>query len=154
MSKVMYIMRGLPGAGKSTLAQRLVAHESKSHKVVVSADDYFTMPDGAYHFDPARLGAAHGQCQQRAEGACKDGVVVVVDNTNTTRWEMEPYLALARKYEYEVQVVTVETTLSSEDLAARSLHGITAERIQQMRAGWEANWKDGNPIPPWERAPA
>lgn len=154
MSKVMYIMRGLPGSGKTTLARALASNVLGRYKVIVSADDYFVTPDGEYHFDPAKLGAAHGQCQQRAKGACMDGVVVVVDNTNTTRWEMEPYLVLARQYGYNVQVVTVETTLSSEDLAARSTHGITAERIQQMRAGWEANWKDGNPIPPWERVPA
>lgn len=147
----MFIMRGLPGSGKSTLA-RMMATGLSSHKhvVVVSADDYF-MRDGVYEFDPTKIALAHGQCQQRAKGACADGVTVIVDNTNTQRWEMEPYIALARTYGYDLQVITVETSLSASDLAWRCSHGVPVETIQRMRDNWESNWQAGNPLPPWER---
>jgi hypothetical protein len=55
------VCRGLPGAGKSTYVATL-----SPGAVVCSADSYFVGPDGAYRFDPAKLGQAHEACWTQA----------------------------------------------------------------------------------------
>ena len=49
-SKVMFIMRGLPGSGKSTIV-KLIAEKYKTNVVVCSADDHFLQEDGSYLYD-------------------------------------------------------------------------------------------------------
>jgi len=46
------LLRGLPGTGKSTLAQRLALEHGFIH---LEADHHFVV-DGVYRFDPARVG--------------------------------------------------------------------------------------------------
>ena len=51
-SRVMFIMRGLPGSGKSTIV-RLIREKYQpiTDVVVCSADDYFLQEDGSYNYD-------------------------------------------------------------------------------------------------------
>ncbi len=48
-SKVMMIMRGLPGSGKSTVVKAIL-HKYKKGAVACSADDHFLQEDGSYAF--------------------------------------------------------------------------------------------------------
>jgi predicted kinase len=101
--KVFYILRGLPGSGKSTLAKSLVAaHVEQGNvstgTVILSADDYFTRPNGEYRFDPTKLQQAHAHCLQRAKNAFLPAyryTCIVLDNTNTQLWEMKRYVEAA-----------------------------------------------------------
>lgn len=87
--KQLIIMRGLPGSGKSTLAKTFGG-------VICSADQYFTDFFGRYKFDASKLTEAHEACFRKAEKAMSKGVKkLIVDNTNTRKWEFEPYLAIA-----------------------------------------------------------
>ena len=47
-TKTILIVRGLPGAGKSTLALKLVGGNKLQ---MVENDDYWIMPNGEYHYD-------------------------------------------------------------------------------------------------------
>ena len=95
----MYITRGISGSGKSTLAKTLAPKEN-----IFSTDDFF-MVDGEYRFDPKKLGEYHKKNQQRVEEALKKGISpIVVDNTNTQGWEIKPYVELADKYGYGVEL--------------------------------------------------
>lgn len=99
--KVLYIMRGAPGSGKSHLAHRIIAARSEAagaspetkgtvlqEGVVLSTDDYFIAPSGEYVFDRTLLGRAHEWNRQRCEEAMLIGLgTVVIDNTNSMRWE-------------------------------------------------------------------
>ena len=52
-SRVMFVMRGLPGSGKSTIV-RLIQDKYQHDQegvVVCSADDHFLQEDGTYHFE-------------------------------------------------------------------------------------------------------
>ena len=139
------LVRGLPGAGKTTEANKL------NRPVCVAADDWF-MVDGEYKFDPKGLPDAHGWCLDQATQGLQAGLPVVVHNTFTQRWEMEPYLAAAAAAGLTVDVVSVfDGGCSDEELAERNTHGVPLASIQAMRERWEENWQDGNPTPPWQR---
>lgn len=97
--KILYILRGPSGTGKSTLAKTLGV------KQVFSADDYFMQGDN-YVFNPDKLGIAHGNCKSLTLKAMYHGVSpIAVDNTFTTKKEIKPYVELANRYDYKVEFV-------------------------------------------------
>lgn len=142
----LFLVRGLPGSGKTTLSIHL-------NGVAFSADDYFINDIGKYVFDPRFLADAHAFCQKNVEQAIADGIEkVIVNNTMSARWEMEPYLRLAEKWNVTLTVIDLfDGGLTDEQLFQRNVHQVPLETIKQMRRRWETNWKDGNPTPPWER---
>lgn len=135
----LVIMRGVSGSGKSTKAQEIIkAFGGKS--VCCSADHYFINKQGKYVFNPKKLGAAHGQCKARAKEAMGRGVpLVVLDNTNTQRWEFQPYIDMADEYGYEVEIIRVGDfdPASLELYAKRNSHGVPLEAIKRMASRWE-----------------
>ena len=83
--KNLYIVRGLPGSGKSTFAKTLVGHDF----LVCEADKYF-MVNGEYKFDVTKLKEAHESCRNMVETYMKDSMVndqfyqeIAVSNTFT-----------------------------------------------------------------------
>jgi len=72
------LIRGLPGAGKSTYAQ---THFSKS--LHFEADQFFELNNGEYKFDPALISCAHDWCYSNTVKALRWGYDVVVTNTFT-----------------------------------------------------------------------
>ena len=137
-SRVMVIMRGLPGSGKSTVV-RLIQHVYFK-AVVCSADDYFLNPQGSYIFDQGKIKAAHEACQAKALQACESGVSpVVIDNTCVRRWEMVHYAKLADAHRYVVIVLEPQTPWKHDpaELAKRNKHGVTEEILAQKLASFE-----------------
>tara|TARA_Y100000034_G_scaffold99818_1_gene122831 strand:- start:2886 stop:3155 length:270 start_codon:yes stop_codon:yes gene_type:complete len=76
---------------------------------------------------------------------------VVVHNTFSTRWEMEPYLRMAGGTTVVSVLDLFDGGCTDEELFKRNSHGVPLETITAMRARWEHDWKVGNPLPPWER---
>ncbi|XP_054681700.1 NEDD4-binding protein 2-like 2 isoform X2 [Grus americana] len=99
--KLLVILRGLPGSGKSTLS-RILLGESRDG-IIFSTDDYFRQQDG-YTYSAAQLGDAHDWNQKRAKQAMEQGKSpVIIDNTNTQAWEMKPYVEVALEKGYRVE---------------------------------------------------
>ena len=148
---ILFIARGLPGSGKSTFGLSLHFRSGFSPDVV-SADDYFVDGTGVYRFDPSQLGAAHAWCQSQVKGSLSRRETVVVANTFTQRWEMEPYLRMAEEHGARVIVVDCfDAGMSDEELAAKNVHGVPLAGITAMRARLEHDWRSGDPRAPWER---
>lgn len=100
--KVLVIMRGVSGSGKSTVASRI---SKERGGVVFSTDDFFEK-DGVYEFDPKMLSSNHAKNQNRAEEAMASGASpIIIDNTNTAAWEMKPYVQAAKRHGYEIEIV-------------------------------------------------
>lgn len=130
MEKTLYIVRGIPGSGKSTFAKTLGGTHFET--------DEFFMVDGEYKFDPTKLKEAHRWCQDSVNTAMilnhTAGLnnVIVVSNTFTQEWEMEPYFQMADTYEYKVFSVIVENRHGGINT-----HGVPEDKLQAMRDRFE-----------------
>jgi len=124
--KVITIIRGVSGSGKSTFA-RLLDHDESA--TIICADDHMTNGDGEYEFDPAKLTSAHKQCFNDAKDACQARVShIIVANTNTAYWQFRPYLKLAEEFGYSTFVVTMEKYHTSDNI-----HDVPADILEQQK---------------------
>jgi len=122
MNKVLIIVRGIPGSGKTSFASLL-------GKAICCADDYY-VHDGEYKWVAEDIGKAHGWSQRKCRRFMKAQVeTVVVANTNTTEREMQPYMDLARQFGYMVYTVIVENRHGSV-----SVHGVPEATLDKMKA--------------------
>lgn len=130
MEKTLYIVRGIPGSGKSTFAKTLGGTHFET--------DEFFMVDGEYKFDPTKLKEAHRWCQDSVNTAMilnhTAGLnnVIVVSNTFTQEWEMESYFQMADTYGYKVFSVIVENRHGGINT-----HGVPEDKLQVMRDRFE-----------------
>ena len=128
--KTLYIVRGVPGSGKSTFAKSIGG-------IHIEADQFF-MENGKYNFDITKIKLAHKYCKNQTEAWMKtDGVQVnndkiVVSNTFTQEWEMEPYFELAEKYGYRVFSLIVENRHDG-----KNIHDVPEDKLEQMKNRFE-----------------
>ncbi|MDY0226122.1 MAG: AAA family ATPase [Desulfomicrobium apsheronum] len=124
MNRILYILRGLPGSGKSTLAQKLVREE------FLRETDMFFMINGKYNFDHTKIKNAHLWCQSEIEKLMIQGYECAVSNTFIKKWEYQPYLKMAKKYNYKTQIIECHGQWENT-------HGVTFEKLQIMKNNWE-----------------
>lgn len=143
--KVLVIMRGIPGCGKSYLAKRVlectIGFNSDYHLHILSTDDYFCQ-NGTYRFDPNKLSDAHGWNHNRTFQALSRGYSpVIIDNTNTQMWEMKPYAMMATDYGYIIEILEPDThwCFHDKELVKRNTHGVSKAKIQEMLVRYEKN---------------
>jgi predicted kinase len=122
MEKILYIVRGIPGSGKSTFAKTLGGQNYE-------ADMFFINENGEYNFDFTKIKDAHQWCQ----GMVKTDMIleypkIVVSNTSTQEWELEPYFELAKEYGYTVFSVVVENRHGGTNE-----HNVPEDKIELMR---------------------
>ena len=98
--RILIIARGPSGSGKSHMVKEL---SQKLNAPVFSSDDFF-MQNNQYNFDVQRLSEAHEWNQKRTENAMQNEVpVIIVDNTNSKKWEMRVYTEAAIRHGYIVE---------------------------------------------------
>lgn len=145
MTKICFVLRGLPGTGKSMLAEILrdTLHPTWVRAGAIFSTDDFFMVDGEYQFDPTKLGEYHANNLENATQFMRghqnaEKAICVIDNTNTQHWEYEGYVEAAKEYGFMVQVITVDW--KAEDIplyAERNSHGVPEEAIRRMADRWE-----------------
>ena len=122
----LYLLRGLPGAGKSTIGKNLKT-------VNFEADQYFLDENSNYNFDVTKLKDAHKWCQDRVKNCMVEGLKnISVSNTFTQEWEMEAYYNLAREYGYIVFSIVVENRHNG-----KNLHNVPTETLEKMKNRFE-----------------
>lgn len=125
--KELFLLRGLPGAGKTTLAKSIGG-------VHYEADMFFINPiTGVYEFVPSNIKHAHEWCKVNVRHEMtNDTEKIVISNTFTQEWEMQPYYDLAEKYGYRVFSIVVENRHSGSNS-----HGVPEEKLVQMKNRFE-----------------
>lgn len=145
--KKLILLRALPGAGKSTLAQKIYKESNTLHpidQVIFSTDNEhmkFIGDKWEYVFQPDKLFYFHKKNQANALNAMGLGKdFVIVDNTNTTFEEMKPYIIGAFIFGYDVEMVEPETAwrYDIEELTKRNAHGVPIEAIRKMKQRFQA----------------
>ena len=91
MTGNLILVRGCPGSGKSTFAQKEYV-EPFGYKLI-EADMYF-IKDGVYMYDKSKISDAHKWCFNETIKALTNGENVIVANTFTKQWEIDDYLKL------------------------------------------------------------
>ena len=140
--KKIVIMRGLPGSGKSHYVKNNYADA-----VVCSADSVFerlALKEGKTYeevFQPWMLSKAHAEClHEFIIALAANEPVIIVDNTNTTKWEYRNYIAIATHLvDYEVEIIEVPCPdkAALEKFHARNSHGVPWESMEMMFSRWE-----------------
>ena len=137
----LILIRGVSGAGKSTIGKLFESDET----VILSTDDMF-MVDGEYVFDLSKLDEYHNAIINKV----KDLMIeydwkvidadycwfpvnkIVVCNTFTEKWEIQPYFDLAEKYDWCVHTIIVENRHDSDNI-----HDVPQEVIDKQRKRFE-----------------
>ena len=160
MQRVLIIVRGLPGAGKSTVARHFGVPVREADKFpdlytyhedgTVEFHGMTTMPDGAL-----MVGHAHQWCQSCIREDLAANRAAVVANTFVAGWEFTPYLEMAREANARIVVIDVfDGGMTDAQLAESNTHGVPEVAIARMRSNWAADWRaaqDRDPMPPWLR---
>ena len=128
---LLTIIRGLPGAGKTTLAEKILYDYRDAGLSVIwaEADAFFTAADGTYTYDASKVGEAHDACFNTIQNALNCGVDAIVSNTFTTHIEMQRYLDLAKQQNHRVQVIHAYGRFES-------VHAVPKEALERMAARW------------------
>lgn len=123
----VFIMRGLPGSGKSTAARKIF---DRYGGFIASADNYWIV-GGKYCFDKNKVPANHHWCLRQFVKEIREGTgAIVVDNTNTSLGEFQHYVKIAQAYGYKVAIITFECTLA--DSMKRNTHDVPEQTIKGM----------------------
>jgi predicted ABC-type ATPase len=121
--KILYIIRGIPGAGKSTLAHKLTNN--------VAEADQFMYEDGIYKWSPIKLHNAHRQCFEKIKHWIDEGVSpIAVANTFIKKKEYREYKEYAEENGYEVIIKVC-------DGGYNSIHNVPSETLNKMKARFE-----------------
>lgn len=127
----LVLLRGLPGSGKTWTAKHRFVPKGYVH---LEADHFFERPqmDGTvkYEYDPRLIPVAHAQCQQLTREALRGGNSVVVANTFIRKYEIQPYLNIARQHSVAVRIIIMRGRF-------QSIHDVPASKIEQMRQDFE-----------------
>jgi predicted kinase len=124
--KNIYLVRGIPGSGKTTFARTLEG-------LHIEADMYFTDENGVYTFEPTKIKDAHKWCNDLVEEWMREEQdKIVVSNTFTQEWEMENYYKLAEQYGYRVTSIIVENRHNGVNE-----HGVPEDKIEIMKNRFE-----------------
>lgn len=132
----LYLVRGLPNSGKSTVAKALAPN---AH---YAADDWFEFrasSEGltytqAFAKYSHEIGLAHQKCQGYCEAAmrAKQVKAIAIANTFTTTREMKPYFDMAEKYGWRVHVLTVERAHEGDNG-----HQVPDAAVEKMAGRWQ-----------------
>ena len=138
----LILVRGVSGAGKSTIGEMF---DDGATTRILSTDDLFYV-DGEYKFDPSKLAEYHQAIIDKVESLMVeyDWKImdhdyswfpidrIVVCNTFTQMWEMEPYFNLAKKHDWCIHTIIAENRHGSD-----SIHDVPADVIKSQRERFE-----------------
>ena len=120
----LFLFRGAPGSGKTTAAEALM--DKHPHMLAhFEADMFFEETKQEWH--PSLLPRAHDWCIYSTYAQLCLGCDVVVSNTFTRLWELEPYLEMVQKLRCKLVVKHCINDFW------QSVHSVPEDLVQRMR---------------------
>lgn len=121
---ILIIVRGIPGSGKSTFAEKIVkAIPDSAH----FESDTFFMRGGKYVWKPELAFVAHRICEKKTAKSLDQRKVTVVSNTFTRQSEIKSYFEMAAEKNAKVIVFRMENSFPN-------VHGVPDETLEKMKA--------------------
>lgn len=140
-SKLVIIMRGLPGSGKSHWVEQFILSQPLAVAARIRKTGYFSTDklffvDGKYRFDVNKLSQNHQiNLSLFIEALARAEPVVFCDNTNVCHWEYLAYKTAAIALGYQVKIVLVGDPKSAAHqvlCSQRNTHHVSLKQIQRM----------------------
>jgi len=123
--KKLWIIIGLPGSGKTTLANKIAKEDPRSPKIF-EADMFFTNEAGEYNWKAELLGRAHQWCYDHVEAELRAGNSVIVSNTSLKKRDRKLYIDLGIAYNATIEVITCDGNF-------KNVHNVPNEKIEMMK---------------------
>ena len=126
MNKICFIIRGLPGSGKSTTAHSMGFRYGVD---LFETDEYFTAPNGCYRFRLEEMPDAIKDCADRFMAAVDEGWPrVCVTGVFTFPAHFNFYQTYAYRKGYRLHVITVNHTPTTQ-----SIHDVPTDVYERMK---------------------
>lgn len=135
--KLMVILVGNIGSGKSTLTKKLI----KRGFVVVARDSFrYSLGAGEYLYDQQTEPVIWATEGYMIRALCMGGIKLVVDEVGITKHMRSRYLDIAKSTGYKVVIIELPR-MSRNKCVARRMHNPHGQADQKL---WEAVWDKFN----------
>jgi predicted kinase len=134
---MMIIITGLPGTGKTTLAQALVGELKAVH---LNTDMVREAMGRRGQYDPETKQAVYKELLRRVEQELREGRSVIIDGTFYLRRLREPFIRLARRLKADIRWIELraeESTIRDRVGKPRSDSEADFKVYQQIRSVYE-----------------
>ena len=154
VNKMVVIMRGISGSGKTHLVENSVeARDYRDGYVYCSARQLFHKTGGSI-LDAAELNIAEAYCRSCfMDALATERFFVVVDGVHTKCWDYAVYKYLARAFGYVCRVLEIRVT-DPEDVKVclQNNTGVQLEELLEAVQDWEDD-PEATVIEPWFNKP-
>lgn len=140
--KIMILLRGLPGSGKTYLATNLLERTFGN----VNFDEFIFNTDSYYDKSKTdnleALQEAHANNQRKTFSKVNKGFSpIIIDSDNLEIWEMKIYCVMGVKFGYIIEILDVATdwALDPKELSRRNVHDVDEKKIDSMLKRYERN---------------
>lgn len=125
MKPTLFIIRGLPNTGKTETAKMLAPTANAAANDFLPKDKVLTSDD---------FEISHKACRRRIEKWLVANVArIAVHNTFTRISEMQPYIQMAHKYGYNINVVECKTHFEGNENG----HNVPKDIVKRYAERWE-----------------
>ena len=150
---MLVILRGIPGSGKTYLAENSLEAKERGRVRVCGSQQLFQKTDNAACVDPSEMNIAEAYCRTRFFEALEVSVpLVVIDGVHSQLWEYLVYKRVARAFGYTCRVLEIRCT-DPEDIRACQQY-CTSRRSLESLVDLVQSWQDDPEavaIQPWFR---
>ncbi len=134
---MLYIIRGLQGSGKSTVARDL--EKRGVVDIIVEIDDYWTDVYGGYKYIHEDREKSHNWLRYKVNLLLYSNLIVAVPEVFESLAEIKKYTDIAVKHHQRYHIFKVQTPWADNPslLLEKNQHGVPMKRLLELQNKWE-----------------